>query len=369
MLTRTLPTQVADHVRERILAGELAPGERIVEADLAAELGVSRNTLRSALQTLTFEGLVEQSQFKSTHVARPTARDVYETYTLRNALEAMACRLAAERAATAGTAGVDAVVARMHAAAAAGDTAAMKAADFDFHTAVVELAGHARLREHYRMLHVQTRLYLHLTASLDYPLDRDRGAARGPGERDPRRGRRPRRAARRLAQHRRRRGAVRVPGGAGLVNQGWSTDCRGHATAPTLGLMIPTTSTRFTELLGCRVPIQQAPMGCVSSDPPLPVAVAEAGAVGMIAGVLQPPDLLEATLESLPPGPIGVSFLVPFLLDRDGRRGGRGARAAGRLLLGRPGPEPGRHGPRRRRARVVAGGLGRGGARGRRGRL
>ena len=98
MLSRTLPTQVADHIREQILSGALAPGERIVEADVAAELGVSRHTLRSALQTLTFEGLLEQSQFKSTHVAQPTARDVYETYTLRNALEAMACRLAAERA-------------------------------------------------------------------------------------------------------------------------------------------------------------------------------------------------------------------------------------------------------------------------------
>ena len=98
MLSRTLPTQVADHIRERILTGALAPGERIVEADVAAEFGVSRHTLRSALQTLTFEGLLEQSQFKSTHVARPTARDVYETYTLRNTLEAMACRLAAERA-------------------------------------------------------------------------------------------------------------------------------------------------------------------------------------------------------------------------------------------------------------------------------
>ena len=57
-------------------------------------------------------------------------------------------------------------------------------------------------------------------------------------------------------------------------------------------------------------------MGCVSSDPPLPVAVAEAGAAGMLSGVLQPPDLLEATLAAMPPGPIGVNFLVPFLLDR-----------------------------------------------------
>jgi len=170
MLTRTLPTQVADHIRERILSGELAPGERILETELAEELGVSRHTLRSALQTLTFEGLLEQSQFKSTHVARPTARDVYETYTLRNALEAMACRLAAERVASgAGMAGVDAAIAAMH---AAGDTAAMKAADFAFHQAVVELAGHARLRDHYQRLHVQTRLYLNLTAAADhYVLD------------------------------------------------------------------------------------------------------------------------------------------------------------------------------------------------------
>jgi DNA-binding GntR family transcriptional regulator len=163
VLTRTLPTQVADHVRERILSGTLAPGERIVEADLAAELGVSRNTLRSALQTLTFEGLVDQSQFKSTHVARPTARDVYETYTLRDALEAMACRLAAEQAGD--MTEVDRALERMRGAQ---DTEALKAADFDFHTAVVELAGHTRLREHYRMLYVQTRLYLTLTSSFDY---------------------------------------------------------------------------------------------------------------------------------------------------------------------------------------------------------
>ena len=209
VLSRTLPTQVADHIRERILDGALAPGERIVEADLAAEFGVSRHTLRSALQTLTFEGLLEQSQFRSTHVARPTARDVYETYTLRNTLEAMACRLAAERAPLAGTAGVDAAVARMRAARAGRRHGAMKAADFAFHVAVFELAGHARLREHFRMLHVQTRLYLNLTAGAEYPLRRDRRDPRRAGRRDPRRRRRPRRAARRLAQHPRRRGDIR----------------------------------------------------------------------------------------------------------------------------------------------------------------
>ena len=47
----------------------------------------------------------------------------------------------------------------------------MKAADFDFHVAVVELAGHARLREHFRLLHAQTRLYLNLLGPAEYPLD------------------------------------------------------------------------------------------------------------------------------------------------------------------------------------------------------
>jgi DNA-binding GntR family transcriptional regulator len=169
VLSRTLPTQVAHHVRERILSGELAPGDRIIETELAEQFEVSRHTLRSALQTLTHEGLLEQSQFKSTHVARPTARDVFETYTLRNTLEAMACRLAAERAAAgASTASVDAAVERMRGAP---DKAAMKAADFDFHTAVVELADHALLREHYRMLHGRTRLYLNLTATIGYEHD------------------------------------------------------------------------------------------------------------------------------------------------------------------------------------------------------
>jgi DNA-binding GntR family transcriptional regulator len=171
MLSRTLPTQVADHVRELILDGKLAPGQRIIEADLAAELGVSRHTLRSALQTLTSEGLLEQSQFKSTHVTRPTSRSVYETYTLRNALEAMACRLAAERAPRVGMPAVDMAIARMRAAAKAGDIEAMRAADFDFHVAVVDLAGHGQLRDHFQKLHAQTRLYLNLPSSFHYELD------------------------------------------------------------------------------------------------------------------------------------------------------------------------------------------------------
>ncbi len=75
----------------------------------------------------------------------------------------------------------------------------MKTADFDFHTAVIDLADHRRLREHYRSLHAQTRLYLNLTATVGYELGEIAAKLRGARGRDPRRRRRPGRGARRLA--------------------------------------------------------------------------------------------------------------------------------------------------------------------------
>jgi len=167
-----LPEQAAGVLRERILSGAYEPGARIVEADLARELDISRNTLRTALQVLAFEGLLVQNQFKSTRVPLPNSSDVFETYTLRNALEAMACRLAAGRAARFGTEPLDRTIEHMCEAARADDRGAVIEADYAFHVAVVELAGHSRLREHYRLLQAQTRLYLNLTASVEYELPR-----------------------------------------------------------------------------------------------------------------------------------------------------------------------------------------------------
>ncbi len=76
-------------------------------------------------------------------------------------------------------------------------------------------------------------------------------------------------------------------------------------------------STRFTELVGCSAPIQQAGMGGVAT-PELAGAVAEAGGLGMVGAVMVPPQALAAALAALPQsdGAVGVNFLMPFL-DRD----------------------------------------------------
>jgi nitronate monooxygenase len=77
-----------------------------------------------------------------------------------------------------------------------------------------------------------------------------------------------------------------------------------------------TIKTKFTELVGCLVPIQCAGMGMAS--PVLAAEVARAGGLGMMSGVMLPPDQLELTLQEMQAkisGQIGVNFLIPFLED------------------------------------------------------
>jgi NAD(P)H-dependent flavin oxidoreductase YrpB (nitropropane dioxygenase family) len=74
-------------------------------------------------------------------------------------------------------------------------------------------------------------------------------------------------------------------------------------------------TTRFTELVGCSIPIQQAGMSSVGM-PPLAAAIAEAGGLGMLGGARVSPPTLGLMLDDVrqrTSGPIGVNFLIPFL--------------------------------------------------------
>lgn len=84
-------------IKDDILRGGLAPGAPISEAERAAALGISRTPVREALQMLAAEGLVEIFPKRGTLVARLSARDVRESFELREAVEAACARLAAER--------------------------------------------------------------------------------------------------------------------------------------------------------------------------------------------------------------------------------------------------------------------------------
>lgn len=93
IVRQTLREQVTQAIRMKLLTGELEPGTRIVEQDIAQELGVSRGPVREALRQIEQEGLLEYTSHVGCSVKEFTAQDVYEVYLLRANLEILAVKM------------------------------------------------------------------------------------------------------------------------------------------------------------------------------------------------------------------------------------------------------------------------------------
>lgn len=85
------------NLRQQITTGQLAPGAVVSEASLAKQLGLSRTPIGEALRRLSHEGLVEQVPRFGTIVRRITSAELMELFEIREALEGMAARKAAEQ--------------------------------------------------------------------------------------------------------------------------------------------------------------------------------------------------------------------------------------------------------------------------------
>jgi DNA-binding GntR family transcriptional regulator len=88
----SLGQTIAHSLRDAIYNGRFRPGERIAQAAIAQELGVSQTTVRDAFATLEREGLVKRSANQGAIVTELSPTDIEEIVTLRTTLEAMAIR-------------------------------------------------------------------------------------------------------------------------------------------------------------------------------------------------------------------------------------------------------------------------------------
>jgi DNA-binding GntR family transcriptional regulator len=116
---------VTDALRKAILSKRLKPGERLIEEQVAAELGVSRNPVREALRMLESEGLVEMSPRRGASVTLVSEEEAREIVEVRAALEGLCARLAARRCNPALKADIEKILDRGERAAAADDTPAL----------------------------------------------------------------------------------------------------------------------------------------------------------------------------------------------------------------------------------------------------
>jgi DNA-binding GntR family transcriptional regulator len=155
-------------LREAIREGTLAQGQRLVVADVARMLGVSNGPVREAIRRLTGEGLVEITPHRGASVRQYTSRDIRDVYQIREVLEGLAARLAAERIADDDhRARLQALIAEIPAACLDGEKYLTH--NHDFHELIYEMSGNTRLREQAQELILPIyRLRYHQFIDLSY---------------------------------------------------------------------------------------------------------------------------------------------------------------------------------------------------------
>lgn len=148
-----LATVARDDVLGMILRGELQPGQRINEPDMASRLGISRVPVREALRQLESTGLVVARKHAGVFVHEPLAQEVRELYEMRGMLDGFAGKRAAHLAAEArgALAGLlDESIAEMKAAFAAHDVQRYYRENLRFHWAIVQASGNRAMADTYR---------------------------------------------------------------------------------------------------------------------------------------------------------------------------------------------------------------------------
>ena len=137
---------VAELLRDRIYAHELAPGAWIDEQAMAISLGISRTPLREALKVLASEGLVVLKPRRGCYVAELSARDLDEVFPVMALLEGRCAYEASLRAGPADIARLEAIHADLEVQAKKNDTNAFFAANDAYHGALQDIAGNSWLK-------------------------------------------------------------------------------------------------------------------------------------------------------------------------------------------------------------------------------
>lgn len=144
MVYKTLRENVLSAIREKIVRGELTPGMRIVEQNLAAEFGTSRGPIREALRQLEQEGMVEYIPNAGCSVRRITAEDVYEIYLMQASYEIMSLRCCEEPFTEEELAELGVILGQMQ-QLPPGDLDGIIACDHRFHAVFVRKSGLKRI--------------------------------------------------------------------------------------------------------------------------------------------------------------------------------------------------------------------------------
>jgi DNA-binding GntR family transcriptional regulator len=153
---QTLFAHVYDALRRAIVTGELKPGQRVNEAEVARQMRISRSPVREAIRRLEQAGLLVSIPRRGTVVVELANEDIEEVYTLRADLETRAIRRATSRLSVADLDELERLVNVMETASLGADLTKLLDADIEFHRNIVKGAGWPQLQRMWESLHPRT---------------------------------------------------------------------------------------------------------------------------------------------------------------------------------------------------------------------
>ncbi len=159
---RTLRAQIAEQLNAMVTSGRVAPGERLTESALAAELHVSRAPLREAIRDLVDRGVLISQPYRGLFVRPVNVTDLRELYSMRIALEQFAFKLAWDRRSTAALQDLQTRYDALIAVQTGGDQASTIEHETRFHSWIYELTGHCLLISHWERLIPLVQIYMSL---------------------------------------------------------------------------------------------------------------------------------------------------------------------------------------------------------------
>ncbi len=168
---RTMQEIAYDAIRDGILAGRHAPGQRLIADDLAKELGVSRMPVREALHRLEVAGLVTITPHRGAVVSELSEAECVEIYHVRAVLDGLATRLATPNLSDADHARLAALLADMEAGVSAKDVRRVLNVNREFHVVIWSAARAPRLRELLENLYDSSQRFRNISVLIPGRLD------------------------------------------------------------------------------------------------------------------------------------------------------------------------------------------------------
>jgi DNA-binding GntR family transcriptional regulator len=159
-----LRDQVLAALRKGIISGEYPPGERLTEDRLAEDFGVSRNPVREALRVAEAEGFVVILPRRGAVVASPSSATIHDIFAVRERLEPLAARLAAERAEPADVTALRSMLEQARLATEQQDLRRVAELNSALHLHILEISGNPWLASIAKALYLHVQWVFQMTA-------------------------------------------------------------------------------------------------------------------------------------------------------------------------------------------------------------